>query len=542
MDNSEFFINTVMANTYTELKHLSKSGFNELYTVEREGKRFCVKALNEEYRGNPLYESLLRKEFEIGYLLEHTHICQTYSFDKFDDLGNVIIMEWIDGRTLDCYIEEGHNIEECKRLALQLCEAISYAHKKQTIHRDLKPQNIIVTNNGDNIKLLDFGLSDTDQHTMLKEPAGSRRYASPELLSGGSIDSRSDIYSFGIIISELFKDIKSRKIKKIVTRSTALSPDARYSSAGQIATELNSKSAKTKNFIYITLILILAGYMLYTSQKENKTVAPSNEVELIAMESSEQIEDIETTTPTDSSKVEIPAIEEETATKKADVTTKENQETIQPKEGDAAAITPTVSNEVIIPSAELDNVSQEEFDRRLALSNEFYKSIFDNYNNLIFNTIFQINCLTPEIPDFEKLKDDQLSLDNELLESMLGEISNSSLYVVAGRSITLLNDDKFNYIGDQFPKKFWWKSREIYNQSTDSLAVELRKEFRSPKQDPNYADLSWEEQQADDERYKNALQEYNKETVLKWVIAYRQKNNLAPLPKELLDYFEHNFL
>lgn len=187
MDSSGFFITPsfeIESNNF-KLLHSSETGYNELYVIELEGRNFVLKTLKKEYRDNPLYESLLRKEFEIGYSLKDNNICDTYSFKRFDSLGNVIVQEYIDGRTLDKYIEEeNHTYGELKDITLQLCQALDYAHKKQIIHRDIKPQNIIITYNGDNVKLIDFGLSDTDYHSGLKIPAGTLNYASPEQIRG----------------------------------------------------------------------------------------------------------------------------------------------------------------------------------------------------------------------------------------------------------------------------------------------------------------------------------------------------------------------
>ena len=201
-----------------EIIHDSEEGFNVLYKVIKNGRFFVYKALKPEFRGNPLYEELLRKDFNIGFSLTHNNICQYYGMVDFPDLGKCIVMEWVDGCSLEELISK--NLVDralARKIICELCDALDYMHKKQIIHRDLKPENILVTYNGQNVKLIDFGLSDTDSYNVFKAPAGTRIYASPELLSGDSVDCRSDIWSLGMTINEMtgyYKHVVSKCLRR----------------------------------------------------------------------------------------------------------------------------------------------------------------------------------------------------------------------------------------------------------------------------------------------------------------------------------------
>ena len=188
-----------------EIIHDSEAGFNILYRGSKNGRFFVYKALKPAYRGNPVYEELLKKDFNIGFSLTHSGICQYYGMVTLPEVGSCIVMEWIDGCSLETLIA---NDRISKSLAMklidELCGALSYMHRKQVIHRDLKPENIMVTHNGQNVKIIDFGFSDADSYNAFKAPAGTKMYASPELLAGEHIDSRSDIYSLGVIIGEIY--------------------------------------------------------------------------------------------------------------------------------------------------------------------------------------------------------------------------------------------------------------------------------------------------------------------------------------------------
>ena len=195
--------NADSASNDLELIHTSKDGFNELYRICKSGRFFVYKALKKEYRGNLMYEDLLTKDFNIGFSLTHPGLCQYFAKISHPEIGNCIVMEWIDGCTLEELISSGHIDKSlAEKIICQICDALGYMHRRQVIHRDLKPENILVTHNGQNVKIIDFGLSDADSFAAFKAPAGTKIYASPELLAGESIDNRSDIWSLGVIIGE----------------------------------------------------------------------------------------------------------------------------------------------------------------------------------------------------------------------------------------------------------------------------------------------------------------------------------------------------
>ena len=212
----------------------SESGWAELRKCRLNGKFVVLKSLKAEFRGNPMYENLLRKEFSLSYDLDHQSICRAYDFRRMPSLGNCIVMQWVDGDSLRDALPL-HDRELSEKIAMELCDALEYMHSRQIVHRDLKPENVIITHNGHNVKLIDFGLSDSDDYAVLKAPAGTRLYASPEVLAGKSADCRSDIWSLGMILSEL-----DGMPRRVVRRCLRKNPEKRYQSVAEVRKALTA--------------------------------------------------------------------------------------------------------------------------------------------------------------------------------------------------------------------------------------------------------------------------------------------------------------
>lgn len=237
------------------LLHDSTDGWSQLYLTDRHGKFRVLKVLKPEFRGNPLYEELLKKEFEIGYTLSHPGICEIYGFHESAELGNCIEMEWIDGDSLSDLIIRNHISKELAvKLFSQICSAVQYIHSRQIVHRDLKPSNIMVTHNGQNIKIIDFGLSDSDSFSILKAPAGTMNFAAPELLEGKECDHRVDIYSLGRIL-----DILGIKCPRTVARCIKANPKDRFADPMKILESLKHENVCIKAALSsLPAILVLA--------------------------------------------------------------------------------------------------------------------------------------------------------------------------------------------------------------------------------------------------------------------------------------------
>ena len=248
--------NINIANQFSniELIHNSKNGYSELYKAKRYGKWYVIKSLTDKEKDNPRYQSLLEKEFDIAIQLSHQNVVQTVSLEDIPQLGLCIVQEFIDGMTWNDFFSKNNiSKKETFRILGELCDALTYIHNKQIVHRDIKPNNILITRDGHHVKLIDFGLADKDDFDILKEPAGTTAFASPEQQKRNKIDNRSDIYALGKIIQDI--PYQSFKITRITKKCLEENPEKRFSSALEVKKKLNSKTDII--ILIITLLLII---------------------------------------------------------------------------------------------------------------------------------------------------------------------------------------------------------------------------------------------------------------------------------------------
>ena len=188
---------------FTDVEILHTSEVNIVAKAKRYGRWWLLKGLNKEVASKTAYQQRLRKELELLMELKHPAVVSVTGLEIVEPLGECIAMEYVDGCTMKEWLKGHKNRQDRKRILRELIDAVGYIHAKGVVHRDLKPENIIITHNGENVKLIDFGLADTDSYSVLKQPAGTPQYMSPEQKQTAKADVRNDIYSLGVIMQQM---------------------------------------------------------------------------------------------------------------------------------------------------------------------------------------------------------------------------------------------------------------------------------------------------------------------------------------------------
>lgn len=260
-----------VSSEFTQLEALQSHGVNRFTRAKRYGRWYLLKSLNNESRNKLIYQEMLRKEFDIMMRLQHPGIVQVVNMENVPSLGECVVMEWVEGVTLKEWLAGSTTVEQRSHVAQQLLEALSYIHSLDIVHRDIKPSNIMITANGKNVKLIDFGLADTDAHAILKQPAGTQQYMAPEQASTSQPDVRNDIYSLGVVLRTM--DL-NRDYKKVAARCI-LPINERYQSIEEIKNDLIRRKSRRRTMMIgvaaMTLAGLLAGTAIVASKLNNNT-------------------------------------------------------------------------------------------------------------------------------------------------------------------------------------------------------------------------------------------------------------------------------
>ena len=265
------------------LELLGRGGFGEVYRARDTSlnRIVAVKAIPEVFAHDPQRRERFRREAIAASALNHPNICTIFDLASAGD-QHFIVMEYVDGKTLHQALSKGPlTLAQALPIALQIAAALTEAHRRGILHRDIKANNILLTP-GNTVKVLDFGLAKWIAQEGSDEPAdamarkltldgttiGTLPYMSPEQLLGKPLDGRSDIFSFGVLLSEMVTgrmpfagsnavsiadailhkqpDLSAAppELLPILRHMLARSPEDRYANADDVARDLNSALGK----------------------------------------------------------------------------------------------------------------------------------------------------------------------------------------------------------------------------------------------------------------------------------------------------------
>ena len=198
----------LLGNRYQLIERIGGGGMAIVYKAKclLLNRYVAIKILRSEFTDDEEFVKRFRVEAQAAASLNHPNIVSIYDVGKQDD-SQYIVMEFIDGITLKEYITQKGILpwREAIDIAVQICSALEQAHKNHIVHRDIKPHNIMITNEGI-AKVTDFGIAravTSATITMVGSTIGSVHYFSPEQARGSFTDEKSDLYSLGVTIYEM---------------------------------------------------------------------------------------------------------------------------------------------------------------------------------------------------------------------------------------------------------------------------------------------------------------------------------------------------
>jgi len=204
----DLMIGSTFAGRYQVIEELGKGGMGKVYKVldQKIEERVALKLLNFEVSPGDKTLERFRNELKLARKISHRHVCRMYDLGEAEGIP-YITMEYVSGEDLKSLIRRigQFTVSRAVFLAKQICEGLAEAHRLGVVHRDLKPQNIMIDRDG-NVRIMDFGIARsmrTQGITDTGEIFGTPEYMSPESLEGKDVDQRTDIYSLGIILFEM---------------------------------------------------------------------------------------------------------------------------------------------------------------------------------------------------------------------------------------------------------------------------------------------------------------------------------------------------
>jgi serine/threonine protein kinase len=206
-------------------------------------REVAIKLLADNFAGDEEVRKRFSREARLAARLDHPNVVQVFDVGEDEDRP-FIVMEHVEGGTLDDRLNRRRSLDrgEGLRLLGQLCEGLGHAHAKKLVHRDIKPQNLLLRDSDDCLKITDFGIARAaEETTRLTRPGkviGTDRYMAPEQLGDGRITAATDVYACGVVADLLLPKSRSLQLHEIITRCLSENPDERFADANELGEAL----------------------------------------------------------------------------------------------------------------------------------------------------------------------------------------------------------------------------------------------------------------------------------------------------------------
>ena len=250
---------------YTNLRplHTSSYGNSRLFTAQNNGRKVVIKALKADRADNAQCRASLRSEYDVTASLDNKFIRKAIDFVRIEGLGNCIVFEYIDGKSLAEHVRVGTLTEkQVKNVLVDVCDGLSYLHRNNVVHCNLKPENVIVTAADCRAKLIDLGIPETDPDADRELLIKEMEFTAPEIIKGESFDNRADIFSLGKIMEFIGERNISKQFLHVATHCTQFSKEQRYDNIAEVRSAI-SKGHPAVKVIVLALVLVALAALAY---------------------------------------------------------------------------------------------------------------------------------------------------------------------------------------------------------------------------------------------------------------------------------------
>jgi predicted Ser/Thr protein kinase len=240
---------TLAGDRYELEDRLGHGGMATVYLARdlKLDRAVAIKLLADNFAGDDDVRKRFSREARLAARLDHPNVVQVFDVGEDDDDRPFIVMEHVEGGTLEDRVNGRRSSidrEEALRLLAQLCDGLGHAHAKKLVHRDIKPQNLLLRDSDDCLKITDFGIARAaEETTRLTRPGkvvGTDRYMAPEQLADGQITPATDVYACGVVADELLPQPLTPELREVVWRCLREDPDERFGDAGELGEALAS--------------------------------------------------------------------------------------------------------------------------------------------------------------------------------------------------------------------------------------------------------------------------------------------------------------
>ena len=299
-------------NNYDNIKpfYASSHGHSRLFTAVYNGKKVMLKTLKEEFAADVQCQKELKEEYEITSQLDHKFIRRALGFENVPNLGDCIVFEFVDGKSLAEHVRVGTlNEKQIKSVFIDICDALNYMHQRGIIHCDLKPENVMVTANDYRVKIIDIGHPETNYKTDHELLIKENEFIAPELFKGEEADQRSDIYSLGKIIEFIIERNMLSQYSSVATHCTQFSREQRFDSIMEVRSLLTKRNSALKIILVLIVLLIIGAVAFFYVPKIIEKSRIEKE-ERLAVEFSHEMEKINAEAATLCEKYKLTSLEE----------------------------------------------------------------------------------------------------------------------------------------------------------------------------------------------------------------------------------------